>query len=390
MRYPIVRNRFLRGYLLLKDALFYVYVKLFSLNSKSFEEGALDNKRILLCNPAALGDVLYTLRMVAALKKNYPSIKVGLLVGSWVKPLVELSPDIDYVHFEDHWATSRSKKHIWVRFLRWWIDRLRVAREIREKHYDIAVDLYYYFPSMAFLLYQVEIPCRVGYDSNGGIPLLSKVVSWSIVEKHNIEYQAALLEEIGFSMKGLGHSYININFSQEDGYFLSKHGLIPTEYVIIHMGAGKATHEWMLENWVSLAKCLEKWGLKICFTGIGKHERINITTVIEQAAVKCISLCDQLTLQELFQIIKSTRLFIGVDSFAGHIAAMYQVPQISIMHGAANQFHWQPYHNENCIVLKRKLECSPCYFIKLCKRDNLCMDISLEDVTAAVEKVLKQ
>ena len=389
MRYPVVRNRLLKGYLLLKDALFCVYARIFPLKNVSSDEAPLSNERVLLRNPAALGDVLYALRVASELKKNYPKVKVGLLVGSWAKPLVVLSSDIDYIHFEDHWAISRSKKNILIRFFHWWNDRQRVVKDIREKNYDIAVDLYYYFPSAAFLFYQAGIPCRVGYDSNGGTPLLSKVVPWSIAEKHNIEYQAALLEQIGFSMKGLANSYISIDFLQEDDCFLSSNGLKSFEYVIVHMGAGKRTHEWLLDNWAFLIRFLEKMGLRVCFTGIGEYERTNITAVVEEADVECISLCDQLTLQELFQIIKSARLFIGVDSFAGHIAAMYQIPQISIMHGAANQFHWQPYHNKNCIVVKRCLDCSPCYFIKLCKKDNLCMDIPLEDVTKAVEKVLK-
>lgn len=390
MKYPVVHNRFLRIYLFLKDIFLFCYSKVCPLKNIDLNKNMMQNVRILLCNPAALGDVLYTLRLAATLKKNHPKIQIGLLVGRWSSPLVELSSDIDYIHFEDHWATSRSKKNILVRFFHWWNDRQRVVKEIREKNYSIAVDLYYYFPSAAFLFYQAGIPCRVGYDSNGGTPLLSKVVPWSIAEKHNIEYQAALLEQIGFSMKGLANSYISIDFLQEDDYFLSSNGLKSFEYVIVHMGVGERTREWLLDNWAFLIRFLEKMGLRVCFTGIGEYERTNITAVVEEADVECISLCDQLTLQELFQIIKSARLFIGVESFAGHIAAMYQIPQISIMHGAANQFHWQPYHNKNCIVVKRCLDCSPCYFIKLCKKDNLCMDIPLEDVTKAVEKVLKQ
>lgn len=388
MRYPIVRNKFLRGYLFLKDTFFYAYMKIFPLKNTDIDTFQLKNERILLRNPAAFGDVFYTLRLVAALKKSYPQIKIGLLVGRWVKPLVELSPDITYVHYEDHWAVSRSKKHILLRYLHWWKDRFRVVREIREKHYDIAIDLYYYFPSGAFLFYQADIPCRVGYDSNGGAVLLSKVVSWSIVEQHNVEYQAVLLRKIGFSIENLEHSCIDILFLQEDRAFLSEYGLCSLNYVIVHIGAGKVTHEWGTKNWELLTRYLEQKEYKVVFTGIGEQEKDHIDIIVKRTSMNVISLCNQLTLQQLFQVIRNACLFIGVDSFAGHIAGMYKIPQISIMHGAANQSHWQPYHNEKCIVVRKKIACSPCYFPSQCKLNHLCMDILAADVIEAAQQIL--
>lgn len=388
MKYSVVRNRFLRGYLFLKDVLYFFCKNIFRVENKDFDGLSLGDKRILLRNPAAFGDVLYTLRLVAALKKKYPNIEVGLLVGRWVKSLVELSPDITYVHYEDHWAVSRSKDHILLRYLHWWKDRLHVAKEIREKHYDIAVDLYYYFPSGKFLFYQVGIPCRVGYDSNGGASLLTKIVSWSIMEQHNVEYQAVLLREIGFLIENLEYSFINVPLLQEDRDLLSKKGLLPHDYIIVHIGAGKVTHEWSTKNWESLIRYLEKKGYKVFLTGIGEREKDSIDAIVKQTSIKAISLCNQLTLQELFRVINCAYLFIGVDSFAGHIAAMYKIPQISIMHGAANQYHWKPYHNENCVVVQKKMACSPCYFPSQCKLNHSCMDIPAEDVIEAIQQIL--
>ena len=43
MRYPVVRNRLLKGYLLLKDALFCVYARIFPLKNVSSDEAPLSN-----------------------------------------------------------------------------------------------------------------------------------------------------------------------------------------------------------------------------------------------------------------------------------------------------------------------------------------------------------
>lgn len=386
MRYPVVRNRFLRCYLFLWDVIYFVCSKCFPSKDIAFSDSSLTNhcKRILLRNPAALGDVLYTLRIAATLKKNYPDIEIGVLVGSWAKGLVTLSPDISYVHFEDHWAVTRSRKHILYRFWNWLCARPHLLKDIREKHYDLAVDLYYYFPSSTCLFWQAGIPSRVGYDSNGGDALLTHVLHWQILNQHNIEYQAALLESIGFSMKGLQKSKINIRFLDSDDALLAQYGLVGRKYVVLHMGTGEKIKEWDLRRWKKLAISLVNRGYTICFTGQGKHEEELIQEVTECLPVPWMSLCNKLSLREFFQIIKNAVALIGVDSFANHIAAMYQMPQIAIMHGAANQYHWQPYSNPNCKVLRRKMDCSPCYFTKLCQRNNECMDIPLEDVLHAV------
>ena len=392
MRYPLVGNRFLRAYLYIFDFFCLMFKCLFPQRVRTLQRFDIKKvRRILLRNPAAFGDVLYTLRLATALKKRYPYIEIGLVVGSWVRPLVEISRDITYVHYEDHWAVSRSKQHILQRFFRWWNDRRRVLGEIREKHYDIAIDLYYYFPSSAFLFYQAGIPCRVGYDSNGGGALLSKRVSWSIVEQHNVEYQAALLNEIGFSLsrEDLIESEVGFSPCKKETLLFTNDQIIPGRYIVVHVGTGAESREWCIDRWVSLINSLGKCGLRIFFTGQGKREKFFIEYILQHTNVNAISFCDQISLSELFVLIKNTRLFIGLESFAGHIAAMYKIPQVSIMHGASNQSHWQPYHNENCIVIRKKLDCSPCYFPSQCKYNNLCMDILPEDVIGAVRKKLK-
>ena len=391
MRYPLVRNRFLRVYLYLQDILCGLLAKLpFERNHKPPKMIPVNVKRILLRNPAVLGDVLYTLRIAAALKKYYPSIEIGLLVGSWAKGLVTLSPDISYIHYEDHWVMSRNGKSILRKFWHWLRQRPNLLRELRAVRYDLAVDLYYYFPSGATLFWQAGIPYRIGYDTNECVPFFTKAVKWHVESKHNVEYQAALLSAVNFSLPNIASETVDFSFVDSDTEVLQRYGLREEGYVILHMGAGDPLRTWGIDAWTVLAQSLGK-DQRLCFTGRGVQEREHIDIVMAHLNRNGghISLCDVLSLGEFCQIIRNARLMVGVDSFAGHVAALYKIPQVAIMHGAVNHYHWQPYGNQHCIVSRRPVACTPCYFAKQCLRSNACMDISVSDVQNAVQRLLE-
>ena len=63
--------------------------------------------KILVSNVAHLGDVLYSLRVVALLKEKYPSADIDFLCGSWSLPLVKSCSDINNVYVVDHWKLNR-------------------------------------------------------------------------------------------------------------------------------------------------------------------------------------------------------------------------------------------------------------------------------------------
>ena len=135
---------------------------------------------------------------------------------------------------------------------------------------------------------------------------------------------------------------------------------------------------------------LKEYEYKVVFVGAGRKESERIELLRRKLSYSTISLCNKLTIVQLASIISKSNLFIGLESFTGHIAATYKIPQVSIMHGFTNQNHWQPYANPNCIVIRKNIECSPCYFPSRCKKSNLCMDISCDDVIRAVRCLMEK
>lgn len=388
-KYPVVQNPYLRGYMHIYDLLATV---MSSIRPRK-KEGPI--KKILLRNPAALGDVLYTLRLVRAIKEKNPYVSIGLLIGSWALPFVENALDVDTIHIEDHWALNRRHISLKDKVICWRKTRKKALDEIKKEKYDLAVDLYYYYPSASFLFWQAGIPMRIGYDSHEGSSLYTKTVPWKNQDIHNLEYQANLFTDGTISLSDLAQTKAVMRFDTTDEQFLQKYALQPKKYIVISVGTGAPDREWPIDYWQELLFRLN-YGInhneipQFIFVGAGKKEKGRIDILLNKLGNRGKSLCNQLTIPQLMQVIRNSRLFIGLESFAGHIAAMYKTPQVSIMHGATNQMQWQPFANPNCTVIRRNLSCSPCYFPSRCAYKNACMAIPVESVYKGVMKNLEE
>lgn len=380
-KYPLVKNTYLRKYLYGYDFLSNIVI-----NKTLPKHGKV--KKLLLRNPAALGDVFYTLRLVRAIKAVNPEMFIGLIVGSWVLPLVRYSTDIDAIHIEDHWILNRGNIGVTEKIGHWLYTRFCVVSEIEHEQYDMAIDLYPYFPSAASLLWQAGIPERIGYDSHEGSIFYTNAIKWENLDIHSVEYQSNLVKKASISVADISSVNIKIDFVKCDDDLLKTYSLFGKKYLVISVGCGDIRREWSREKWQILLKQMHRslQNYYFVFIGVGKREDERILALMQELSDRGLSLCNKLSIPELMQIIKNASLFIGLESFAGHIAAMYKVPQISIMHGAAKQVHWEPFANPNCTVIRKNMRCSPCYFPSLCQYDNACMNISAEVVWKKVNE----
>lgn len=380
-KYPMVRNSYLRMYLYLYDLI--ASTIMFFVKPKKTRP----IKRLLLRNPAALGDVLYTLRLVRAIKSANPDIEIGLLVGSGALSMVSSCEDIDFIHIEDHWSINRSPISRWAKIKRWVKTKDRALAEIKKLNYDASVDCYYYFPSGAYLLWRTGIPIRIGYDSHEGVSFYTGFLNWKNEDTHNVEYQKRLVEKIGIQVDNIAEAKVKFIYHEIDALLLDKLQL--KDYIVISVGAGVPIKEWDDSAWQKVMKYISNYSIRIVLVGAGKREQMRVDFLMKDAPINVISFCNQLSIMELSQVIQHAKLFIGLDSFAGHLAAMHKVLQVSIMHGGANRYQWLPYGNFRCIVVRKQMICSPCYFPSVCKYENQCMKICVDDVVSAVEQQLK-
>lgn len=381
--------KMVRLYCMVKDILFYLPASMIKKRDYSIEADKVRN--IVVSNDAHLGDVLLTLRLIPYLKKAYPEANIDFVCGDWTAPLVRLCKDIDQVIVINHWKLNRSRIPLRCKFQKYFDTWFHAIQKLKLRKYDLAIDFYNHYPSMSYTFWLSGIRKIVGYTSGGGGPLLSNGLIFVSKRRHIIEYQADLLRCLGIDISNLQDSVANIRFKTPEERLLNIHNLTDKEYMVFHIGSGEPKREWQESKWIDLAqRCLES-GRKLVFTGAGKREEQIIRRITEGIhSSNVISLCNKLTLDELFQIIKNARLFVGCESFAGHIAAMYHVPQVSIMHGATIKEQWQPYGNDNCSVVRANVKCLECGAQGKCNHKHKCMDIKVAEVSDAVFDIDKK
>ncbi len=295
-------------------------------------------RRILLANPAHLGDVLIATAVLPPLRRAFPDAEIGMLVGSWARHVVEGHPDIAHIHVMDNFHLNRAPLPLRSRLARHARTWVQALGEIRSVGYDVAIDLYFHWPNCIPLLWAAGIPRRIGYDSGGFGPLLTDPFPWVGGTRHAAQAQGALLAALDIAgAEGVmpWMSLPPLPVGPLPG------GLRPGRYVVIHPGTGSPAKEWPPSHWRTLTRRLAADGHQIVFTGRGEREASRIAGII-QATPGALNFCNALTWGQLRQVVAGARLVVGVESMAGHLAAAEGTPFVGMYRGLAPLNWWRP------------------------------------------------
>jgi heptosyltransferase-3 len=146
--------------------------------------------------------------------------------------------------------------------------------------------------------------------------------------------------------------------------------------------------EWGMDNWRQLASLIwQRYGLPTVIIGSGE-ERERAVKLFSDTPSPVHNLAGRISLRDIAALLKMSRLHIGVDSAAPHIAAAVGTPTITI-YGPSDWRDWAPPGEKNRVVLP-DMNCSPCYR-KGCDGNgrSLCLEsIDVKKVQTAVEELL--
>jgi ADP-heptose:LPS heptosyltransferase len=347
---------------------------------------ARNPRRILVANGAALGDVILATAVLPVLNSAFPQAELGMLVGGGSKQVLADHALLRWVHVVDHWRMDRSDRTALSKWLRYRRTRAAALRDVRRVGYDIAIDLYYFFPNFVLFLWQTGIPVRVAYTSAGLGPLLTHPTRWRLRDCSIVEYHADLVRRLGVPESHFSKLSPNIPFESPKTIQTSLGAFTTSDrYVVLHVGTGFSIKEWPVEKWRDLVLRLADTGRKLVFTGMGARETRMVELVIENMP-NCIDLCNSLNWKEFVSVIAGACGVLGVDSVAGHVAATVGTPCVVIAPGTANRWHWRP-QQKNCAVLVHDVPCSPCYRQFGCAEMECVRLVSVGDVLSAVNQL---
>jgi heptosyltransferase-3 len=146
--------------------------------------------------------------------------------------------------------------------------------------------------------------------------------------------------------------------------------------------------EWAPEKWVRIIDWLGK-EISIAAVIVGApSERVRADELGRSCAGKVYNLTGRTTLAELAGVLKQSRLHIGVDSAAPHIAAAVGTPTVTL-YGPSDWRYWAPPGERNRVVVP-EMACAPCH-LKGCEGSGIsrCLDtLPVERVRAVIREAL--
>ncbi|MCX5703016.1 MAG: glycosyltransferase family 9 protein, partial [Candidatus Omnitrophica bacterium] len=150
---------------------------------------------------------------------------------------------------------------------------------------------------------------------------------------------------------------------------------------------------WPAIKFAQLAnKVSEEFSAKILILG-DESERPIVDIIIKTAQCPMINLVGKTTLRELISIINKAGILIANDGGPLHIAVALGKKTVSFF-GPVDPQVYGPYPPDRMrhIVLRKNLECSPCYAgfrLSGCQRNRECLEkIDVEEAQEAVAKLL--
>jgi ADP-heptose:LPS heptosyltransferase len=327
-------------------------------------------KKILLANLAHLGDVVISTAALRAVREAYPEVTIGFLAGSWSRPILEGHPAVTTIHDVDHWKLSRRPISLREKFFLYRAMARNVIRELREVHYDVAIDLFPYFPNAIPLLHRANIPVRIGYPSGGFGKLLTHPFPWKDRGEAVAAEQMRLLSPLGIH----GASLLpHLPYSPID----LPSDLPKSRFLLFHMGPPTSPKAWGLTKWRELADEMLRRGYDVVFTGSTDEE----FRTAAQMGLRIHNACGRLTWRQWAWLIQCADAIVTIDSAAGHIASAYRKKVVVLFTGIDQIDRWKPVHPESAALIER-VPCAPCHRKRGCSAMTCVRGISVEAVLA--------
>jgi heptosyltransferase-2 len=317
--------------------------------------------RLLLRSSNWLGDACMASPAVRAIKAGRPDMHLTVLTQSKLAPLWREIPEVDEVLEIAPKASPR-----------------QVARLIKASgHYDTAILLPNSVRS-ALEVWLARIPRRVGREGHRGRRFLNQFLK-ADPQIHPIRHQS---EELLQMVRKIGAPELPPRTPRPTPEGPVRIALCPgAEY-----GPAK---RWPIERYRAvMEKVASKQNLTWVIVGTAKEAPLG-EQLAKDFPGNVENLCGKTTLPELMAELKRSRLLLTNDTGTMHLADLLGIPVVAIFgstepaltgpSGATN-----PPHR----ILRRKVECSPCY-LRTCPIDFRCMnEITVEMVTTAVEESL--
>lgn len=328
--------------------------------------------KILIVKLRYIGDVLLTVPTIRAVRENFPSAQIFVLVNKGTESVLEDNPMIDeLIVFE----RKIKKMHFFKKIFK----EIDFIKKIRSCKFDMVIDLISgdrgaVLSFLSGAKYRLaNSPCGQGF---WGKERLYTHVAQRDFNKHAVLQDLNVVKQFGITTENLDVEFIvnenELNFARKK---FKEAGITEGDFVIAIQPTSRVDYKcWSDEAFAELIDILCEKGAKVVFTASADKTE---SSIIDKILCKCSHTPINIgptTLKQLAAILKMSNLFIGLDSAPMHIAAAVGTPVIAIF-GPLPAYMWGPWYGAppygytkksgvqfygHHSVFQKEWECVPC------------------------------
>lgn len=354
---------------------------------------AMDARRICLIKPSALGDIVQSLPVLAALRKRFRHARISWVVNSAYAPLLRpiriLDEVIEFPRESLRFGSPLS-----------WTKLARLLLQLRRQRFDLAIDLQGLARSGA-ICWATGASLRIGLRS-------AREGAW-------LAYNAVLDDESCTAgavnrywqvARSFGVGDMPISFPldlglDERAWALDRLAAMPRPILAINAGARWETKRWPPERFAEVAiRSLGRIPGSVVLIGGPTDERIarrvwdamatqpvssHPCELESTCSIPRLNLCGQTTLRQLAAILEQCDLVLTNDSGPMHLAAAVGTPTVALF-TCTDPNRAAPFGDGHRII-QTSVECRASY-LKTCNRLDCMKDISCNRVAEVVASAL--
>jgi lipopolysaccharide heptosyltransferase I len=348
--------------------------------------------KILLVRLGALGDLVHTLPVVAALRQHDPALQLDWLVDARHAALLDLVPAIDRrIVISPSGGVRRDRPgHPRDRHFEGKLGVAAAVRALRRERYDVALDLQGLIKS-ALAARASGAPRVIGFDrAHLREPQAALFHTESFRPEdasHVIRKNLSVLPVLGVQVPARPHFPLEVPLSPAlDTIRKALAGEKGDEghgFVLLNPGAAWPNKQWPAERFGAVAGALRaSRGLRsVVVWGPGEEA---LAARVAAASAGAALVAPPTGVADLVAIAHAARLALSGDTGPLHLAAAVGTPVVAIF-GPTDPGRNGPWSADD-ITLSRFGECV-CHYERRCRREHGCIEeITIEDVLGAIER----
>lgn len=312
-------------------------------------------KKVLIIRTSAIGDVVFSSPLVAALRRTYPDAHIAWLIEPGIDALIASAPYVDEcilwpkAEWQALWRAGQ-RRELLSRVLAF-------RKRLRAEWFDTVIDLQGLLRS-GFLAWMTGAPRRIGLGSREGSQLMMTQVVQRGGEAERISSEYLYLaQQLGLEqdefMPSL-HPAPEADAKALD--LLAENGIEPGRYAVFAAFTTRPQKHWFTDAWQDLAPLVQqRTGLVPVLLG-GPADR-DAAAQIASGAPNLLNLAGQTGLGDAAALVRHAGALIGVDTGLTHMGIAFNVPTVALFGSTC------PYtvtKRDNARVIWLGMNCSPC------------------------------